>query len=262
MEDTDILCTSDLSAASATALFHAGTIADRANSRVSLLHVLHSDDDEETTTAKAVLHGQIAQAGTNRASVLLVKGDAMNVIAAESAKGHALVVLGTHGLRGLRQKLFGADILKLVRRLAVPSFVVQEATPRPSTWGPIVMPVAAHEDISRLLDAVIALARLFATEVHVYQLMRAGEGASDELLNNKRQMLERLDAGGVRHLEVNEPSSSPSISFAGPTLEYAARVGAACVAIMAHASREYRYLADAEKERLLTNPQHIPVLCA
>ncbi|MDQ3100345.1 MAG: hypothetical protein M3R08_03085, partial [Bacteroidota bacterium] len=69
-------------------------------------------------------------------------------------------------------------------------------------------------------------------------------------------MLDRLGASGVRVKEVNEPSNSPSVGFAGPTLEYAERIGAGCIAIMCHASKEYRYMADAEKERMLTNPAH------
>ncbi|HNR56109.1 MAG TPA: hypothetical protein PKJ19_13145, partial [Flavobacteriales bacterium] len=59
-----------------------------------------------------------------------------------------------------------------------------------------------------------------------------------------------------------EPSTSFSIGFAQATIDYAEKVGAGALAIMAHASDEYRYIADAEKERMLTNTPRIPVLCA
>jgi hypothetical protein len=74
-------------------------------------------------------------------------------------------------------------------------------------------------------------------------------------------MLQRLEREGLRHLEVNEPSTVFSIGFAEPTIRYAEKVGAGCIAIMSHASDEYRYMADAEKERMLTNAAKIPVLC-
>ena len=50
---------------------------------------------------------------------------AIEQIIAESQKGHALMVVGTHGPKGLRQSLLGADILKLVRHVHIPSLVVQ-----------------------------------------------------------------------------------------------------------------------------------------
>jgi len=88
------------------------------------------------------------------------------------------------------------------------------------------------------------------------------EEPSEELLANKAKMLERIQAEGLRFVEVNEPSTAFSIGFADATIRYAERVGAGAIAIMAHASDEYRYIADAEKERLLANAPCIPVLCA
>ena len=157
--------------------------------------------------------------------------------------------------------LFGADILKLVRHVVTPSFVVQEGVATDNIFQHIVMPVAAHSDIDRLLDIVCILAKAFASDVHVYQLMRPLEEPSQELLANKLKMLTRLQAEGVRHVEVNAPSTAFSIGFAEPTIRYAESIGSGCIAIMADASDEYRYIADAEKERLLTNDALIPVLC-
>ena len=109
---------------------------------------------------------------------------------------------------------------------------------------------------------VVALAKGFAADVHVYQLVRPGESPSPELLANKQKMIARLQSEGLRHEAVNEPSTAFSIGFADATIRYAERVGAGAIAIMAHASDEYRYIADAEKERLLANAPCIPVLCA
>jgi hypothetical protein len=66
----------------------------------------------------------------------------------------------------------------------------------------------------------------------------------------------------VRCIEVQEPSTHFSIGFAEPTIRYAERIGAGCIAMMSHASNDHRYIADAEKERLLTNDAGIPVLCS
>jgi len=260
----DILCTHDLTPVSDTALAYAVRLAERMDSRVTLLHVIRSGlSTEERQTLTSTLERAIAQAeGQERVRVVLNEGRFMQRITEESAKEHALAILGTHGPHGLRQNLFGADILKLVRSLGTPSVVVQKDSNVEDRLDRIVLPVAAHAKIDRLLDAVCMLARLHTSEVHVYQLMRPNESPSDELLKNKLHMLQRLQTEGIRHLEANVPSDTFSVGFAGPTIQYAQRIGAGCIAIMVHASDEYRYIADAEKERLLTNDAFIPVLCA
>ena len=261
MDTKDILCTTDLSSAADTALAHALRLAERADAKVTLLHI--RTKGEEDVEAVAAMEHQVARlGGGERVRTLLLTGNYMDQIARESANGHALVVVGTHGPRGLRQSLFGADILKLVRKLEVPALVVQEQSALQDGMSKIVMPVASHANIDDLMDMVCGLAKLHAAEVHVYQLVRPNEEPSDELLDNKRRMLYRLQDEGIRYQEVNEPSTLFSVGFAEPTIRYAQRVGASCIAIMSHASDEYRYIADAEKERMLTNDAHIPVLCA
>ncbi len=260
----DILCTTDLTPAADTALLHALALGDRLGARVSLLHVLGKNDRDNTAKdrVEAAIRTRAEQAGGGQVRILLPDGDFMEEIAAESARGHLLVVMGTHGPKGLRQSIFGADILKLVRRSAVPCYVVQAESPVDKELSRIVMPVAGHLDIERLIDTVCLQAKAWAAEVDVFQLVRPGEQPSDILLKNKLRMLERLQQEGIRHREVNEPSTSFSVGFAKATIEYAQRAGAGAIAIMAKASDEFRYIADAEKERILANEARIPVICA
>ncbi|MCW5897857.1 MAG: universal stress protein [Flavobacteriales bacterium] len=260
----DILCATDLSPASDTALYHALLIAGRAGKHVDLLHVLdkHASEESEARAREHMAH-RIAEAGGSEvARVVIMRGDPLTAITEAASHAHGLVVLCTHGPRGLRQSLFGADILKLVRKLPIPALVVQEHSPRREMLDRIVMPVAAHEDVDKLEDITIELARLFAAEVEVYEVIRPLGAASEELARNKRETLRRLAEEGVRHREVNEESEVFSAGFAEPTIRHAEKAGASCIAMMAHASREYRFIADAEKERMFTNTPGIPVLCA
>jgi nucleotide-binding universal stress UspA family protein len=264
MLNKDILCATDLTAASDQAVRAAVLLAARTGMQVSLLHVLNRDERSDKGREEVIqaMRDQTQKAqGNEQVSYKLLDGDFMKRIAEETTQDHSLLVLGTHGPRGLRQSLFGADILKLVRHSAIPSLVVQEGTDTAQLLSTIVMPVAAHADIDRLLAIVCALAKTFASEVHLYQLMRPGELASDTLLKNKMHMIQCFKAEGIRYVEVNEPSSTFSVGFAEPTIEYAERIHAGCIAIMAHASDEFRYIADAEKERMLANHARIPVLC-
>jgi nucleotide-binding universal stress UspA family protein len=261
----DILSATDLTPAADIALHFALRIADRSTSQVTLLHVV---EEGQATGPDGLNHlgrldDQVQRMnGTERVRKLLLEGNFMTRIAEESERDHALVVIGTHGPRGIRQTLFGADILKLVRRMARPSLVVQETTPTENTFDRIVMPVAGHTDIDGLVAAVAMLARLHTSEVHIYQLVRPNEEPSPQLIANKQRMMASLTEAQVRCVEVQEPPTHFSIGFAEPTIRYAERIGAGCIAMMAHASNDHRYIADAEKERLLTNDASIPVLCA
>lgn len=260
----DILCPTDFTPAADTALAHATHLALRSGASITLLHVLEKHEQKEGGLSQASARmDQAVQEALRQVKVteVLREGDPLKQIIAEANRGHALMVAGTHGVHGLRQSLFGADMLKLVRHVDVPSLVVQERSDTPSMER-LVLPVAGHADIGRLIDAVCYLARLHGAEVHVYQLVRPGETPSDQLLKNRALMVRRLAAEGIRHLEVMEPSAVFSAGFAEQTIRYAERIGAGCIAIMARASDEYRWIADAEKERLLANGPKIPVLCA
>lgn len=260
---SDLLCTHDLTDVSNAALRFALPLADRTGSKVTVLHVLPPGTPESThATLRAKLKKVVEDAGgSDTVGVKLLEGRYMNVIPDESGKNYGMAVVGTHGPHGLRQNLFGADILKLVRAMHVPTMVVQEDTDLDRRLDRIVLPVAAHAEIDELLDAVCGLASLHGSEVHIYQLIRPNEQPSTELLNNKLRMLERFEQEGIPCVQANEPSDTFSVGFAQPTARYARRIGAGCIAIMAHASDEYRYIADAEKERMLTNEGSIPVLC-
>lgn len=260
----NILCPTDLSETSSKGVHYAELLAERLGSSVSLLHVIGKKEltEEGRTKAKARMEEQRSQITRSPAVVHFREGDFISEITDESRKGHDLMVCATHGLRGLRQSLFGADILKLVRHVQIPSMVVQAKSPEQNDFQVIVLPVAAHPDIDSLLAAVTLLAKAFGGTVHIFQLVRPGESPSDELLRNKLRMAEWLKNGGVAVKIVDEPSTVFSVGFSWPTIEYAKRVGAGCIAIMSVASDEYRYIADAEKERLLTNEPGIPVLCA
>lgn len=261
----DILCPTDFTEAATSAQRYATVLASRSGSSITLLHVLDKHQIQSEALARASLQmGSAADqlANTVKVNEIFREGEPLKQIMAEAQKGHALMVVGTHGPKGLRQSLLGADILKLVRHVPIPSLVVQADSPADVRMDRIVLPVAGHEDISRLLDAVCDMARRFGSEVHVFQVMRPGEQPSDRLLKNKVTMLDRLRGESIATKEANVPSTVFSLGFAEQTIRYAQEIGAGCIAVMAKASDDYRYIADAEKERLLVNAPCIPVLCA
>ena len=61
---------------------------------------------------------------------------------------------------------------------------------------------------------------------------------------------------------MKEDQNVYSLGYAKQTLKYAQSVGADLICTMSVPSKEYYYFADSDKENLLLNEYHIPILCA
>lgn len=259
----DLLCPVDMTELADTALAHAVRLAKASGASVTLLHVRDRQERKGPVgdQVRAEMDALVQRVGGGPAVRTVYRdGNFLKEIAVEAGAGHAMMVAGTHGPRGLRQNILGADILKLVRHVPVPSWVMQHESPARKVER-IVMPVSGHEDISGLLQAVQWLAKLDGAEVHVYQMARPNERSSEQLLANKERILGHLGREGVPAVDVVEPSTVYSIGFAEQTIRYAQRIDAHGLAFIASASADYRFIADAEKERMLVNEAGIPVLC-
>src|SRR5690606_29689585 len=105
MPGTDILCTTDLTPVSDTALRYAVLVAQRTESRITQLHVLPRNErtPETRTAVEAAMAEQRMRCGAQElATPLLVEDDVLKGVAQETTRGHRLLISGTHGPRGLR----------------------------------------------------------------------------------------------------------------------------------------------------------------
>jgi nucleotide-binding universal stress UspA family protein len=191
------------------------------------------------------------------------EGSIFKEIQAETEENdYLLVVIGTHGVRGLKQKLIGADILRIITKVPVPTLVVQSTSPIRTGFAKIVLPVATHLSYENILQAVMLIGKLFKSEVHIYSIERPGFEWPEPLIRNLEKTKAIFDENGIRHIRVNEKQTVLSVGFARQTLQYAQKTGADMIAMMANSSEEYHYFAQQDKENLLTNENGIPVLCA
>lgn len=259
-----LLCPTDLTLAADIALTYAGAIAQRASGGVTLYHVASKKDPQGVPEMQKAHDKNLADLKAAGVPVQEVVQDGvyMREIMARSGEGFGMMVVGTHGVRGLRQEVLGSDMLKLVRGSSVPSLVVQVYSPREVKMERILMPVAAHDDITPLVDAVCTLAKIFNSHVDVYQQLVEGQSTSNQLLRNKLLMLERLAQEGISHEEVNEPVEKFYEGFVLRTIRHARDKNVDCIAIMAEASGEHKKIADKEKQEMITNAAGVPILCA
>ena len=265
MPQNTILVATDLTPAAARALEFAAFIAAKVNASVSLFHV-HTDKNVNLEAQEQQLK-QIAEETTRKygvaADFCIKPGNIFEQISAASMEESCIMmVLGAHGIKGFREKMLGADILKLVKKVAVPVLVVQrESEIRDDIFGNIVFPVSGHSMFKLKVDATAFLASHFNSTIHLYSIDRVGDSWTEQLLDNEAYARSVFKEKGINFIRIKEPQTVYSAGYSKQTLKYAEKINAGLIAIVSVATQEHYYFADADKLSLLTNELHMPVLC-
>lgn len=183
-----ILCPIDFSDQSASALRHAAALKRRSGGRLTALFVVDprfiatavSGYDERglERTSLAQLR-RFVLAAVSRGAAADVRcttafGKPAEEILAAAARLHAdLIVVGTHGLSGVRKFFFGSTTDRLLRTSGVPVLAVPASCSSPPRGWPGQLMIAAldlDDGAAAELDAAARVARAFASPllaVHV-----------------------------------------------------------------------------------------------
>lgn len=257
-----ILVPFDFTEAAEKAKEQAAQLDKSAAIHIDLLHVIDSAKEEESAILELRKHANELVKKNVSSAVVVEKGNVLETINKVATAGfYHLMVIGTHGPKGIRQNLLGADILRLLRECPCPSIVVQKTSQPVSAFRKILLPVGSHEDYLSLAEDVNLIAQFAGAEVIIYTINRPGEEPADDLLANKEHTIRLFKAHDVHYREVVEDTSVFSFGFAKQTLMYAEGNDIDLIAIMPNASSEHAYFANADKERVLVNEKGIAVLC-
>jgi nucleotide-binding universal stress UspA family protein len=258
-----ILCPTDFTPASETAFTLALQFAKLADASVDVYHVHErSESNLETDRKLADLIAQSEDLGVS-AKAVVGTGNIIDSIDAMAQLSHySLMVIATHGAHGIRQNLFGADILKVLRKSGVASVVAQESSKRNLDVKRILLPIGSHSDYEDLVFSTCAIAQLCGAEVLFYSIQVEDGSLSEESLKNAQRAREIFSLAGVAYSEIQEDQNVYSFGFAKQTLMYAHSHDIDMIAMMPRASEEHAYFATADKERILTNPDGVLVLCS
>jgi nucleotide-binding universal stress UspA family protein len=259
-----IIVPTDLTKAAQQAIRQATVIARRTGSSITLLHVIDNKSAplEEVKLAMDSDADMIRKDTGINCDVLIKEGNLFEVVSYVACeKEFDLMVIGTHGIKGIRQMLFGANILKLVNRICVPVLVVQEESPLIESFHKVVLPVSSHETFRSAVEAILLFAGFYDLEVHLYSIHKAGFNWSDQILKNIEEATLQLQTKGVPLIRVKEEQQVYSMGYAKQTVIYAQSVGADALWMISVPTEENYYFAQSDKETMLLNDFHIPVLC-
>lgn len=173
-----------------------------------------------------------------------------------------LVITGTHGVKGLKQTLFGAHILKLAQNISIPLLVVQDDSKvNPNGIEKILFSMGPHEKFEGTIDFIASLAKDLNSMVVIYTIIKSAQDLSDELVYNNNYAKRVFEAVGVPFEHVIEESQDFSLGFSRQTIHYMEKNPFDMVVMPADASEMYRAFSKTDKENIILNTLSVPVLC-
>lgn len=237
-------------------------IAKKVNASITLFHVAGTREDAEVElTMKSFATKHDPESGIDF-DFLITDGNILHqIVKVARADEFELVVIGSHGYKGLREKIFGIDILKLLKDLEVPALIVQEGYEMPpGGFNSILFPVGSHKNLDSQINTAVWFAGIFDAEVDIYTVEKPGTDWSEAMKSNITKVEEALESGRIRYKKVREKATSFSVGYGRQILDYANRNNPGLITIIANAAREYYYVADSDKVTMLTNEAKIPIL--
>lgn len=266
-----ILVPTDFSTAAENALELACRISAVGNQEIELLHVTSGATEKllsekgKTTAELEEYLAELCQKATSehavKASYRVEEGNILTVIPAISCEPHyLLVMMGTHGSRGLRQKLFGADGVKIAERSPIPVLTVPEAFDVTSSVDRIIFPYGGSENFDCKVKAVAMLASHFNADVHFYSVDRLAAEASETLYENIEEAEAYFTGEGIAHQRIKEEMTEYSVGFANQTIKYAERAEADLIAVMANDGGNLSFITALDRENLINNEKGIAIL--
>lgn len=251
----------DFTEESGMAIKQAADMANETNGELFGIHIVEAENQiaeaenklnnflQIHTTNDVVIHTIVAAGNLNTATQeCLKKIDA------------SMVVVCTHGIKGIKQHLFGAHILKLVQGIHYPCMVVQKQfkTDLINTKK-IMLPIGPHPDYSIKIKQTASLAKMLNASIVIYEINRPGSDFENLLATNTQLAKEYFSAHNIPFASVLDELQVLSVGYSRQTVEYASNNGISIISLMANVSKNDVLFGMGDKENFLVNERGIAV---
>ncbi|WP_417610207.1 universal stress protein [Owenweeksia hongkongensis] len=253
----------DFTETSKKAVQYAAWIAKHEGAKVNLVHIEASKSDNQEEIENRLIDFSGIEDQNVPYTVSLGDGNYLKKIPKLLQRNQAdFVVIGTHGVKGIFQTLFGANVLILVQSLGISALVVQDHTPAPpSKAKSILFPLAPHHDFNVKIDQTAYWAKSWDARVDVFCLFKGDDSLPDNIAHNLELTKTTFTKEGVRFVTTLQDSKVYSVGYSKDIIAYADDKGFDLLAIMSQNSEENQYFGNVDKTNLILNPKGIPVLC-
>lgn len=261
MNINKIIVATDFSAVSDTAIEHALKLASFTKGEVFVLHVIIENVGVEGAKLKIAKQLESKNVGDVQVSSMIRIGNFINEIGYAAKEVDAqLIIMGTHGPRGLIQNLRGGDAMKVITHSEKPFIVVQNKGIKSTGYDNIVVPMDMTEDSKQKLDEVADIAKYFNSKIHIIAKYEKDKSLYAKLKNNVHFAKKYYLSKGIdMAIIVTEPKSD----FEKEIIKYAKENDADLIAIINSLKANIfgSLFANRREEQIITNEAEIPVLC-
>ena len=255
MEKRSLLVPHDFTPTADNAVKYALSLAKKMEANVDLLHVVKNESG--VSKAKAEFEKIKSKITDIPAGITLnthVKsGSIFTDIAAAATDLHAsLIIMGTHGSKGLQQKMFGSFALKVITSTHVPFLVVQY-----NVTGIELDKIVIESQESLQIEQVTAgLADIFKSEVHVLTEKKIDSNLKLKVAVHSGLLSKQLKEAGIPYqTKVLEKKKG----YSSDIVNYAVENNAHLIAFAYHSDSLLPQF-DTFAQSLITNKKGVPVL--
>lgn len=266
-----VIVTYDFTKEADCALNHATYLSKLSKGEIALVHIINNESKHKfqtgSTSVESVIEQKlngIAQKNTVETGVntfaIIRQGSIFHTIAEISEETKAkLVVLGTHGVKGM-QHVLGAFALKVVTSSPAPVLIVQDKDVTASGYNPIILPIDESAETKQKTNQAILFAKENNSVVHIFSKYEKDEYLKIKVTANANFVKNELLSEGIKIVEAKETEGSKS--FSKEVIRYASSVNAGLIVITTKTEKEITdiFVAD-EDVKIVNNDSQIGVLC-
>lgn len=244
------------------ALAHAVKISRMVGNDICLLHIVDSGISAGVESEKKIQLQKIIEENTKKYNVPISyhisKGSIFTAIAEyANEKEASLVVMGTHGMKGL-QKLTGSWALKVIVKSKIPFIVVQDPPVDQERYHNIVFPIDFRGENKEKMRMAIFMGKYFDSKIHMLVSVSSDISLIKKTNINLNFAVKYLIQNNIEY-EIHEV---PRGNFAQQTIDFAQKKNADLILIMTTKNITLAdYVIGADEQYIIANSSKIPVCC-
>jgi nucleotide-binding universal stress UspA family protein len=258
----------DFTPVAENALAHAVKISHMVHNEICLLHIVDkaikpAEEGQKMAALKLVANENSTKYNVP-ISVHISKGSIFSAIADfvnDKDKKHEkeanIVVMGTHGMKGM-QKLTGSWALKVIVGSKVPFIVIQDPPADQERYHNIVFPVDFKRENKEKIQMAIFMGKYFESKVHMLVTVSTDANLIKKTKINLNFAIKYFIQNNIEY-EIHEV---PKGNFAEQTLEFSQKINADLILIVTTKNITFAdYMIGASEQYIIANSSKIPVCC-
>jgi nucleotide-binding universal stress UspA family protein len=258
----------DFTPVAENALAHAVKISHMVHNEICLLHIVDkaikpAEEGQKMAALKLVANENSTKYNVP-ISVHISKGSIFSAIADfvnDKDKKHEkeanIVVMGTHGMKGM-QKLTGSWALKVIVGSKVPFIVIQDPPADQERYHNIVFPVDFKKENKEKIQMAIFMGKYFESKVHMLVTVSTDANLIKKTKINLNFAIKYFIQNNIEY-EIHEV---PKGNFAEQTLEFSQKINADLILIVTTKNITFAdYMIGASEQYIIANSSKIPVCC-